>query len=275
METLQTIRSRIGTIESLVKSTSAMKMVATVKLTKMSRKDSLAIEAAGFLKDMLYKAIIEASHRDALPENFWALNNSKGPKLLIVLSTDQGFCGAFNNTIIEEARRHAEEFDKLIVIGKKGHTLGGSNEINLENRYDIKSSAGIIRDTIRTHLSKESYSKVSIVSGKFKSIISQKAMITDVFDTNAIDLQSTEYSKIETNIERFINDLFSNYLSKLLNGIIGEHLVCELSARTMAMDNSVKNAQDMKESLATLYNRIRQAKITQELTEIISSMENV
>ena len=282
MENLKVIKNRLKTVNSIVKATNAMKMVSTVKLAKVNNLNKYSKNCAGILFDMFSKAANEAIFEKAFAPNFW-LNRKSGKTLLIVLSTDQGFCGSFSQSILELAKNFIKENKDcyIEVFGKKGSSIKKNRPNNFEenlflkSRYDIKDYANVLSKTVFEYITKHDVQNIYVVSGEFKNVLVQRAKISKIFPVETSDITKTEYTEIEGDKQEFIEEIFKFYLEKLFVGMVTEHLISELSARVMAMDNSVRNANDMFDKLNMLYNRIRQAKITQELTEIVSSIECV
>ncbi len=281
METLKTIKNRIRTVDSIIKATKAMKMVATVKLSKINSVNSMSKQCAEALFDVLSKAINEARFKQIIDHDSW-LSDRCGKKLLIILSMDQGFCGAFNQSIIDRSKHAVSELnpDYIEVFGKKAkHIENSINKIKtnrtITSRTDIGEFSEVLSMLTFEYIKDFEVSEVHVVSGEFKNVLVQKARLLNVFPMAIDSSKETEFTEIEGDKLEFIESAFKIYLSKLYKGLVTEHLVSEYSARVMAMDNSVRNANDMFEKLNALYNRIRQGKITQELTEIVSSVECV
>ncbi len=278
MENLKAIKDRINTVDSIIKATNAMKMVSTVKLSKINNTNKYALLCAEKLFVMLRSAINEAFFENDIDNNFW-MTRHDGKTLVLIMSTDQGFCGSFNQSIIEESNKilSNNKDAKIKVVGRKGIIFGHENIIdNIKSRYDIIDHARVVSNIVVDNIKNEDVSRVIVVSGHFKNVLVQNAKSQQIFpiiENN--NLEKREYTKIEGNRIEFIESLFEMYMKELFIGIITEHLISELSSRTMAMDNSVRNAKDMFKNLSVLYNRTRQAKITQELTEIVSSIECV
>lgn len=275
MENLKAIKDRIGTVESIIKATNAMKMVATVKLSRINSVNGYSKDCCKRLFDMLSLIIGNMVFDQKLDNNSWLLPEKDGRPLILIMSTNQGFCGGFNQSVAEEAGKvlssHKEPIIKI--FGKKAAFLSPSSLVEIEDRFNIQQFSSEVAEIVVKHLKNDKISKIIVVSGRFKNVLVQHAEPTEIFPFK-IEAKP-EYVKTDGNEMELAENLFEMYIKKLCNALISEHIVSELSARTMAMDNSVRNAKDMFRSLSMMYNRSRQAKITQELTEIVSSMECV
>ena len=279
MENLKSIKDRIGTVESIVKATNAMKMVSTVKLAKINNKNKYSKLCSEKLLFMLENIAGDIFFNYDIDKNHW-LFRKNGKTLVLFMSTDQGFCGSFLTSLFEEVSRVVELNKECIVkyTGKKSVSVfGAENQIIVDSRYDIESHSKIVCDFVVDNIKNNGVSKVVVVSGRFKNVMVQKAESMEIFPviSEYKDNFKNYYVKTDSDKFKLAEEVFEMYMKKLFTGIITEHLVSELSARTMAMDNSVRNAKDMHADLGVLYNRLRQAKITQELTEIVSSIESV
>jgi F-type H+-transporting ATPase subunit gamma len=285
MEGLSNIRNRIRAVSSIVKATNAIKMVATVKLSWASALHRCARECSSRLFEMLSMAVSEARFYDLLNAGFWTERN-EGETLIIVLSTAQGFCGSFNQTIVETAKQTISKNNAKYVeiFGKKGFCINQNVDQNInENiaRHDMNSPldtngfAIMLSDLVFGYVTKHGVSNVVVVSSEKKNAMTQIAKCTCVLPLRVNKAVNSECVMIEDSAQDFINDVFKTYMVSLFKTLIVEHLVSEFSARVIAMDNSVRNANSMHDNLNILYNNIRQARITQELTEIVSSMECV
>jgi len=282
MENLKAIKDRIRTVNSIIKATSAMKMVSTVKLTKVNNTNKCSKECSDILFDMFLKAVQEIVFNQEFEEEPWFYRKN-GETLIIVLSMDQGFCGSFSQGIIDKANKVIKNNPNayIEVFGKKANnilpkTLDIGISRDLVSRYDINAFSSLLSRLVFRYIHDYNINQVYVISGEFKNVLVQKARNLKIFPININkDITKEQYTSVERSRLDFIDSVLQMYLSKLFKGIVTEHLVSELSARTMAMDNSVRNANDMFEKLNVLYNRVRQARITQELTEIISSIECV
>lgn len=282
MENLKAIKDRIHTVNSIIKATSAMKMVSTVKLAKINNTNKCSKECSDILFDMFSKAVQEIVFNQEFDEEPWFYRKN-GETLIIVLSMDQGFCGSFSQGIIDKANEVIKNNPKayIEVFGKKANnilpkTLDIEISRDMTSRYDINAFSSLLSRLVFGYIHDYNINQVYVISGEFKNVLVQKVRSWKIFPININkDITKEQYTSVEGSRLDFIDSVFQMYLSKLFKGIVTEHLVSELSARTMAMDNSVRNAKDMFEKLNVLYNRVRQARITQELTEIISSIECV
>ena len=273
MENLKALKDRLKTIDSIIKATNAMKMVSSVKLMKINNKNKFSIASSEILQKMLEATLNEIRFLKDAPENSWYIRDI-GKTLIIVLSTDQGFCGSFNQNILNFAKDVISQNPEAFVetFGKKAASIKSPNEI--KDKFDIKSFSEALADLSLSYLLNREVAKIIVVFAEFKNVLVQKPKSVQIFPA-AIKARAAGKITFEGNIYEIADDLIYKYFLKFFTGCVTGHIFSELSARVMSMDNSVKNAKHMLEDLNVLYNRVRQTKITQELTEIVSSIECV
>ncbi|MDR2074641.1 MAG: F0F1 ATP synthase subunit gamma [Holosporales bacterium] len=276
MENLKSVKDRMHTVDSLIKTTNAMKMVSTVKMAKFGNVCKFSRECAEKLFEMLSLVLGNLIFEEKLEDDHWLLSKNKNGKILVlVLSASRGFCGAFNNSVINEANKlisHNKNC-KIKIFGKKAAVVAPTEVIDIEDWFNIQSFSNKIYEIIMDNLTSDRISRIMIVSGKHKNSLVQKAEASSVFPLSIEKIP--RYVKVDEDEVEIAEQLFQSYMTKLLNTVIVEHINAELAARVMAMDNSVRNARDMYDNLNMIYNRSRQAKITQELAEIVNSMDSV
>jgi len=269
MVTEKQLKMRIASVTSIEKITSAMKMVAAVKL----RSSQTRLEVArDFSADI---------------ENVWEVKDGDAAEdaaedMVVGLSSDRGLCGAVNSNIIRTMRDDIMGGQQQIMLfGEKARPglerlfadrfvltvsdMGNNKPISFRN-------AGVFAD----YLIASKFNKAVLYYNYFKSMISY---VTTRVPYHSLEKASEDLSQfypyeIEGDIEVMQN------LYEFRVGVSLFHYLCEndtsvLSSRMNAMDNSSKNAGEMIETLTMAMNRARQAKITTELIEIISGASAV
>jgi F-type H+-transporting ATPase subunit gamma len=258
-----------------------MKMVSTAKLAKINNSSKFSKKCCDTLREMISKAVNEATFRDLLDQNSW-LNREVGKSLIIILSTDQGFCGAFHQSINEAAKKIVTEHNDayIEIFGKKElHSVkklvasSTGDGIGVGRMLNISAFSEAVANIVMNYVIHYDVVDVFVVGGRMKNMLSQNAVCTKILPIERRSVIDSECISIDGSWQEFIDAAFSMYISRLFVSIVTEHLIAEYSARVMAMDSSVRNANGIRDELSVLYNNIRQAKITQELTEIVASVE--
>ncbi len=280
MENIQSIRSRINTVQNIQKAATAMKLISTIKLAKLNTVPVECIkDTINVLSNMMAIVAGEAIYNNEFYTNHWLLRKN-GEILLIVLSTDQGFCGSFKQSILNTAEKFVSDHSDIYLelFGKKMGSLGQNvaeikAERNIVSRDDVGGYARTLQQIIFEYIKAWNVSDVYIISGEYVNAMTQLPRCLKLFPLKIND--ATTFNKTDFNISKIelFDWLFEKYLYSLCYNVVYEHLLAEMSVRVFSMDKTVRNADDMSRDLTLLYNRTRQAKITQELTEIVASVE--
>jgi F-type H+-transporting ATPase subunit gamma len=296
MPSLKDLKNRITSVKSTRKITSAMKMVAASKLRRAQENAEAGrpyAERMARLLESLCRNLVVTEGTSRLI----AGTGSDKVVLLVVMTSDRGLCGAFNGSVVREARRTLRQIEsegkqvKLLCVGRKGRDL-----LRRDNAKKIVASfedigrrrlsfndADMVTDKITAMFDAGEFDVCRLVFNKFKSAISQivtvKQLIPLALDgANAANENSTEAQAVyefEPDEEEILAKLLPRNLAVQIYGALLESSAGEQGARMTAMDNATRNAGDMINRLTLNYNRSRQAYITKELIEIISGAEAV
>ena len=272
------IKKRIKSVGSSYKITSAMKLVSTVKLKKWKNK-MLANKEYALRIDEIARTVFSSVEESNNPffEKKYADKN-----LYIVLSSSLGLCGAYNNNIFRLADAHIKANDDAIILGNKAishYQNGEFNKIETFKEYagvNNVSTINAIVDYIKKEYLKGTYQEVHLIYTSYKNSL--------VFHPVDYQVLPLEMEKNESNIgyppimepdqESLINVLIPLYLKNSVYAKFLESEVCEQAARSNAMENATKNAEELLDSLQIEFNKARQAAITQEITEIVGASQN-
>ncbi len=282
MATLRQVKSRIGSVKNIQQVTRAMKMVASAKLKKAQQ----AIEQA---RPYAYK--INNMLRQLLPR----INRSMNPLLeirdpqkigLVVITSDRGLCGAFNNHLIKKAETELNKYEKdqvkMICIGKKGRDYFRRRDVNIIGEYldffrDLTfADATEIVDRITSLYLSEGLDKVDVIYNEFKNVVQQEVVVEQFLPLVVDEEQETEAVTdflFEPSEEVIVNSLVPRHLNVQMWRMLLESNAAERGARMTAMDNATRNAEDMIKDLELTYNKARQAAITKEISEIVGGSE--
>ncbi|WP_439632714.1 F0F1 ATP synthase subunit gamma [Glycocaulis sp.] len=294
MASLKELRSRISSVKSTQKITKAMQMVAAAKLR---RAQDSAQAARPYAQKMAQVMANLANGVVAGPETPRLLTGTgkSDTVLLLVLSADRGLCGGFNTNIARLARERvatlvSEGKDvKIITVGKKGfdalkrlHRDRIVSAIELKDAASPAALAARVGDELRKLFEADGFDVCELVSSEFISVISQKPKARTLIpareaidpDAPAPDLKGAIY-EYEPDEEAILAALLPRYVDTVILSALLENAAGEMGARMAAMDNATRNAGELINKLNLQYNRTRQAKITTELTEIISGAEAV
>ena len=292
MPNLKDLKVRINSVKSTQKITSAMKMVAAAKLRRAQEQAEAARPYAERMERVLASLATSVAGRDGAPA-LLAGTGKDQVHLLVVMTSDRGLCGAFNSSIVRQARRVARDLKregktlKILCIGRKARDqmrrefpqeIIGTIEAVGKPKLNFEA-ADKIATQIRHMFDHGEFDVCTIVYNKFKSAITQIVTTQQLIpfagaaaaNENADpDLASYEYEPEE---DAILADLLPRNIGMQIFRALLENAASEEGARMSAMDSATRNAGDMINRLTITYNRSRQAYITKELIEIISGAE--
>ena len=288
MANLKDLKTRINSVKSTQKITSAMKMVAAAKLRRAQE-----VAEAGRPYSSRMQQVISGLAANANKSNAPELLVGRGDvktHLLIVVSADKGLCGGFNGSIARQTRQEINRLENegksvlVYMVGKKAADNLGREILNktferIENlqgsNVDYNKVKGVA-EKILLGFADNQFDQVSIIYNQFVNAITQKVVVAPLIPANLVGEQENE-SLVVYDYEPEQNELLElllprNITTQIFSALL-ESSAAELAARMTAMDNATRNAGDMIDSLTLVYNRTRQANITKELIEIISGAE--
>lgn len=224
------------------------------------------------------------------------LGNSTEPKkvLLVVLTSDRGLAGGFNNNINRYAYKYYQDnkdkYEKMdfLFVGRRGADFfksrgikGVDTILNLAREVSYSMANGIA-DRLLEDYQTGNYDAVFLIYNEFKSAISQVVTNEQLLpvDTSESKLLGADgkvaFSNdliFEPSPEIIIDDLLKKHFAVQVYRAMCESVAAEHGARMAAMENATKNAGEMIRMMTLTYNKLRQASITTELIEITSGAE--
>ncbi|MFZ9633372.1 MAG: F0F1 ATP synthase subunit gamma [Alphaproteobacteria bacterium] len=294
MPSLKQYRTRIASVKSTQKITSAMKMVAAAKLRRAQEKAEAARPYAERMSRMLGSLAGSLSGGAGAPALLAGTGRSE-VHLVVVATSDRGLCGAFNSSIVRGARNHVRQLlsegkqVRIFCVGRKGRDqlrrdfaklIVGSME-DVGRRSLSFADAQRITDRILQMFAAGEFDVCSLFYARFRSAITQivtrQQLIPFAIEGGAGPAASAGGAvyEYEPDEEQILAELLPRNLSVQVFRALLENNASEQGARMTAMDNATRNAGDMIKRLTLSYNRQRQASITKELIEIISGAEAV
>ena len=271
------IKRRLKSVESTRKITKAMGLVATSKLRKVRNELANNEKYNELCKDIVDVVVSN------LPEGYESIycTERKGDKLYIVLTSDTGLCGGYNNNVIaylKEVLDNESGTEKIVLVGSKGLSYMSKYGLSTFNQYvsipdiqTIEEINKIYNEAIYLYKQGD-ISEVNIVYTKFISPMKQEPILIKMLPFETDSSKKEDYL-IEPNFEEVLNNSIDTYLKSQLQNCMLHAKASEQSARMTAMDGATENASDIINNLNIKYNRIRQSVITQEISEIVGGAE--
>ncbi|MGB0670148.1 MAG: F0F1 ATP synthase subunit gamma [Rhodospirillales bacterium] len=298
MASLKDLKVRIASVKSTRKITSAMKMVSAAKLRRAEEAAQAARPFAERMERML--GSLAASLGDSAGAPAMLAGNGKDDVVLfVVVAADRGLCGAFNGSILREARRQGQAVKKagktvkFYCVGRRardgikrffGADAIAAELVNLPRKGVGIEEADTVAAKITAMFEAGEFDTCTVIFNKFQSAMTQIvtpqklipfAPADDAANDNVADKASGPKAiyTFEPDEADILEELLPRNLAIQIFQAMLESSASEHGARMTAMDNATRNAGDMIDRLTLTYNRTRQAAITKELIEIISGAE--
>ena len=293
MPSLKDLRTRITSVKSTQRITSAMKMVAAAKLRRAQDQAIAARPYAERMERMLGSLAGGVSGEGG--PRLLAGTGRDSVHLIVVMTTDRGLCGGFNGSIMRGIRTMVRDLEgegktvKLFGVGRKGNAIMRRDYSDklVEALEEVAkpaptfAGADMIAGKVTQMFEHGDFDFCTIVYNKFVSALTQDVTpqqlipfampeMANAEETSGETMASYEYEPDE---EEILANLLPRNLSVQVFRAMLETFASEQGARMTAMDSASRNAGDMIDKLTLTYNRARQAGITKELIEIISGAE--
>jgi len=291
MPSLRDIRRRIRSIRNTAKITKAMELVAASRL----RRAQMRVTAARPYADAIRKLVAELGA--AAPSAGGALH----PLLVqrdvhrvgvLLVTPDRGLAGALNTNVIRRGTEVIGEYERadgqsveVVTVGRKGQDflarrgrklLGTFTGMVASVKYDdVIPIARVITDSFING----SIDRAVLVYPRFISTLSQRPEVVQLLPITAPEMPAGQERQrrldyiFEPDPQSILEQLLPRYVEVLIYQAVLETAASFFSAQMVAMRNATDNANDLVESLSLTYNKVRQANITREVTEIASAAE--
>lgn len=290
MANLQEIRHRIRSVKNIHKITKAMEMVAASKLRRTQERAVQSRLYAQAAKESL------ASLRKHEASTAHPLLHERAVhgELFIVLTSDRGLAGSYNSNVLKQFVRSLTEskqgniqYHAAIVVGKKGAAfvsrLAGEVElVGVYEHWPLQPTLSDVRPIIHTAVQmflEGKIDRVSCITTRFDSISHQQITVQQLLPVEVIqDEEAHEFQQdvlTEPSLMEVIDYVLPRFLEVQVVQAALEAAASEQAMRMIAMKNASDNAKDVTEDLNLLFNRTRQAAITQELAEVIAGAQVV
>lgn len=290
MPNLKAIRIRISSVKSTKQITSAMKMVSAAKLRKAQDKIVRLRPYANKLYDILVG--LSQSLADSEVSNIYGRVSEPEKILIVVVTSNRGLCGAFNSNVIKETKRVVSEkyynqFNKgnlwLLTIGKKGYDYFRKQKIQMiQEQNDLLQdpdfeNVSIVAENIMKRFTVGEFDRVEIIYNQFKN-----AAVQYLTDESFLPVASVPSGKMksvpidyiyEPTKEEIVEELIPKSLKIQFYKAVLDSFVAEHGARMTSMHKATDNATGMIRDLTLLYNKARQAAITNQILEVVSGAE--
>ena len=280
------IRSKIKSIKNTQKITKAMEMVAASKM----RKAHEIMRASRPYAEKMRNVIAHLSQAHAEIKHPYMIEREIKRVGYIVVTSDRGLCGGLNvnlfkKTINDMKVHHDNGVDiDVVAIGRKAvdyFKRQNANMIAQATQLGDKPSIDSLIGSVKVMLDAFTEGKIDalyLVSNEFVNSMTQNAGIQQLLPVSGSDDTELKHHWdyiYEPDSKEILDGLLMRFVeSQVYQGVV-ENIACEMSARMVAMKSATDNAGDIISNLETVYNKARQAAITQEISEIVAGASAV
>ena len=288
MASAKEIQSRMKSIQDTMKITSAMYMISSSKL-KRARKTLADTEPYFYSLQSAIGRVLR--HMEDTEHKYFDERAEIAPEArkigYIVVSADKGLAGAYNHNVFKIAEDCMENRKnvQLFVLGEVGRQFFFKKDVDVDTnfRFTVQKPtmhrARVISEKMIAMYLEGELDEVHIIYTRMANaatMVAEKKQLLPLkkaaFNTSVQKLVDIHQEEIEMipSAEEVLNSIVPNYLRGMIYGCLVESYASEHNSRMMAMDAATSSARDMLKDLSIKYNRVRQAAITQEITEVIS-----
>ena len=285
MANIREIQSRINSVKDTMKITNAMYMISSSKMTQAKKK---LMDTEPYFYALQGEISRILRHLPELEHSFFDAREKipAGERKIgsIVVTADKGLAGAYNHNVVklEEEILSRPGVHKLFVVGELGRHYFAKRgvEIDTNFRYTVQKPtmhrARDIAGTLLEQFRAGDLDEIYIVYTRMENSVQSEA---EVMKLLPLERSSFNEMKMPLNVYREEIDLYPsaeavmdsivpNYVTGMIYGCLVQAYASEHNARMMAMKSATDSAQSLIHDLSILYNRARQAAITQEITEV-------
>ncbi len=293
MPNIREIRERIASIQQILKITNAMYLISSSKLKKARAALDLTEPYFYKLQETIESVLEHTPHtRQLFFDRRSDIPEDKRKKGYIIITGDKGLCGSYNHNILKYAEKALDEAPDLnncylFVMGQVGR-MYFQRRMNSDNKASVDGEFLYTTQNPTIHRAKEI---AELVIEKFENheLDEVYLLYTDMINSNLQETRTVRLLPFERrhfgkapdgtmkklpkasfmpSPEEVMEYLIPNYAKGIIYGAMVEAFCCEQHSRMTAMDAATNSAKDMIRDLSLMYNRARQAAITQEITEV-------
>lgn len=278
------IRVRMNSIQQTRKITNAMYLISSAKLRKAKQEWDQTRPYFQALKAEVKRIFRTSGHVESrylypdegeLPPD--------GTYGFLVITADKGLAGAYNQNVLKEAHRLMQEHPqtKLFVVGEYGRQYFQRHQVPIERSFlytaqnPTMQRAREITAELLDRFDKGELQKIFVIYTDMKNSMTENVSATRIlpfhrsaFTAPTDEKRITEPFEFFPSVTQVLENIVPSYVSGFIYSALIDSFCSEQSARMNAMNSANENAEKMLGELALAYNRIRQAAITQEITEV-------
>lgn len=275
------IRTKITSVKSTQKITKAMEMVAASKMRKAKER----MQATKPYAKKISEVISHVAAADLEYRHPFLIDREVKRVGMIVVSSDRGLCGGLNINVFKQAMKTITELGEkgievdLCLIGSKAESFfkrfGNvvANVSQLGDQPKLDELIGTVKIMLDAYYD-EKIDRLYLAENEFVNSMTQTPRVTPLLPVKPSDdekIKDHHWDYIyEPDSKEILDALLMRYVEAEVYQAVVENIACEMSARMVAMKSATDNAGDLIDELQLIYNKARQAAITQEISEIVS-----
>jgi len=274
------IRGKIASVKSTQKITSAMEKVAASKM----RKSQDLMDASKPYAERILGVIGHLANANPEYQHIYMKEREVKRVGYIVVSTDRGLCGGLNANAFKQAVRSMKDWSDqdievdICVVGAKAqaffNSVGGNMVAAVRDLGDeptVDQLIGGVKVMLDAYTNGD-IDRLYLVSNRFINTMTQQPYVQQMLplEKNEVESMAHHWDYIyEPDAKTLLDGLLVRYVEAQVYQSVVENKACEQAARMLAMKNATDNAGGLIDDLQLVYNKARQASITQELSEIV------
>ena len=287
MAGLREIQNRIKSIQDTRKITNAMYMISSTKMRK-AKQDLENTEPYFYtLQSMmarLLRHLPDVSHMYFEKEEKEELDHQKKVGLLVITG-DKGLAGAYNHNVLKLAQEFLDDQDQwaeLYVVGELGRQYFVGQHVPIQENFQLTaqnptfSRARWIAETLLEKFQSGELDEIQVIFTRMENSMSSVAEVRKMLPMDRppmpqipMDVYHEEFFAVP-DAQTVVDSIVPNYIAGFIYSALVESFCSEQNARMQAMESATNNADELLHDLSIMYNRARQAAITQEITEVCS-----
>ena len=280
MSQAKEVRGQIASVKNTQKITRAMELVAASKMRKAQEQMARSKPYSTKIRKVI--SHVAASHSEFHHPYLQPRDEIKRVGFIVV-TTDRGLCGGLNvnlfRTLLKDMKQwHDKEIEiDLCLIGRKGeiffrrqggHVIGAKEQLG--DSPDVSDIIGVVKIMLDA-FDAGTLDSVFIATNEFVNTMVQKPVVRQLLPLTPDEKETDahwDYIYEPDNAKELMTMLLTRYIESQIYQAVVENIACEQGARMVAMKSATDNAGDLIKELQLVYNKARQASITQEISEI-------
>ena len=287
MAGLREIQNRIKSIQDTRKITNAMYMISSTKMRK-AKQDLENTEPYFYtLQSMMARLMPDMPDRSHMyfeKEEKEELDHQKKVGLLVITG-DKGLAGAYNHNVLKLAQEFLDDqnqWAELFVVGELGRQYFTGQHVPIQENFQFTaqnptfSRARWIAETLLEKFQSGELDEIQVIFTRMENSMSSVAEVRKMLPMDRppmpqipMDVYHEEFFAVP-DAQTVVDSIVPNYISGFIYSALVESFCSEQNARMQAMESATNNADELLHDLSIMYNRARQAAITQEITEVCS-----